>query len=59
MKENFEFGPWQLNFTPDDGARLDRVTYDHYDLVTTPPRSFREPDSDYGEVPKAAGVRLR
>ncbi len=49
MKEKFEFGPWLVEFTPEDGARLDRLSYNHYDLITTSPESFRKPSSDYGE----------
>ena len=49
MKDKFEFGPWLVDFTPEDGARLDRLSYNHYDLITTSPESFRKPSSDYGE----------
>jgi hypothetical protein len=49
MKEKFEFGPWVVEFTPEDGARLDRISYNNYDLITTAPESFYKPNSDYGE----------
>ena len=47
--EQFEFAPWLVEFTPEDGARLDRVSYNKYDLMTTAPASFRKPISNYGE----------
>lgn len=49
MKKNFHYGPWLIEFTPEDGARLDRMVYENYDLITTEPKSFRKPSANYGE----------
>ncbi len=45
----FNSGPWLIEFTPEDGARLDRIAYNNYDLITTEPENFRKPNSNYGE----------
>ncbi len=49
MRHSYKKGPWLIEFTPDDGGRLDRIAYDSYDLLTTAPREFRKPGTDYGE----------
>lgn len=48
-KEIFQFDKWLVEYTPEDGARLDRLSFDNYDLLTTEPQSFRPPSTDYGE----------
>jgi hypothetical protein len=49
MKEKYEYGPWLVEFSPEDGARLDRISFNNYDLLTVEPESFHKPDSDYGK----------
>lgn len=49
MRSTYTKGPWFVEFTPEDGGRLDRIAYDSYDLITTEPRPFRKPSKDYGE----------
>ena len=48
-KEIFQFDKWFVEYTTEDGARLDKLAYDNYDLITTKPVSFRPPTTDYGE----------
>lgn len=48
MKKVAHFGHWTIVYSPEDGARLDRLAYDDYDLLTVMPRSFHPPDNDYG-----------
>lgn len=49
MKKIFQYPPWLVEYTVEDGARLDRLAFDNYDLLTTEPKSFRPPSTDYGE----------
>ena len=49
MKQAFEYGPWLIEYTPEDGARLDRLAFNGYDLSTVEPAPFRRPAADYGE----------
>lgn len=49
MKKKFQCGLWSVEYSPDDGARLDRLSFDGYDLLTTEPISFHPPTTDYGE----------
>lgn len=51
-KEKYQFGKWLVEFTPEDGARLERLCLDNYDLITTEPESFKPPVADYGEYEK-------
>ncbi len=39
---------WYMLYTPEDGARIDRLQYRDVDLLTTRPESFRPPRQDYG-----------
>jgi len=48
-KETFHFEKWLVEYTTEDGARLDKLSYDNYDLITTKPELFRPPSADYGE----------
>ena len=41
-KEKFQFGKWIVEYTPQDGARLERLCFDNYDLMTTVPESFKQ-----------------
>ena len=52
MKKTFRYGPWLVEYTPEDGARLNRLCYDNYDLLTREPQSFKAPAADYGEYEK-------
>ena len=49
MKKVFQYPPWMVEYTIEDGARLDRLTFDNYDLLTVAPKAFRAPSTDYGE----------
>ncbi|MCF6269871.1 MAG: hypothetical protein L3J41_09180 [Melioribacteraceae bacterium] len=48
-KEIFKYDKWLVEYTTEDGARLDKLSYDNYDLLTTEPATFRAPSTDYGE----------
>ena len=48
-KEIFQFEKWLVEYTIEDGARLDKLSFDNYNLITTEPVSFRPPSTDYGE----------
>ncbi len=52
MKQTFKYGPWYVEYTPEDGARLDHLCYNDFDLVTIEPESFKAPAADYGEYEK-------
>jgi hypothetical protein len=49
MKKQLTSGPWLIEFTPEDGARLDRLAFEKHDLLTPEPKTFRKPRADYGE----------
>jgi len=49
MKEQFRHGSWYVEYSPEDGARLHRLCFDGYDLLTTEPNTFRPPVTDYGK----------
>jgi len=42
------FGCWEIEAMPLDGARLNRLRFDGFDLLTQEPESFRPPSADYG-----------
>jgi hypothetical protein len=46
---HYESGPWQLECVPADGARLNWLRYDGYDLLTAAPKKFSPPKRDLGE----------
>ena len=45
---SFQAGKWRMQAAPHDGARIVRLAYDGYDLLTAAPRRFRPPRRDYG-----------
>ncbi len=49
MRNTFTHGPWHIEYTPEDGGRLDRIAYNAFDLVTTAPAHFQKPAANYGE----------
>lgn len=49
MSEIFQYRSWLVEYSPADGARLDRLCYEDYDLLTVKPETFRPPTEDYGE----------
>ncbi|MDZ7718302.1 MAG: hypothetical protein U5K72_05720 [Balneolaceae bacterium] len=49
MKETFENESWFVEFEPDDGARISRLCYHGFDLLTTGPDHFKPPSKDFGE----------
>jgi len=48
MKKTFNFGPWLVEYTAEDGARLNRLCFNEYDLLTAEPKIFKAPSKDYG-----------
>jgi hypothetical protein len=48
VKKVYQHGPWSVSYSPEDGARLDHLKFNNYDLLTTEPKSFRPPTTDYG-----------
>jgi hypothetical protein len=52
MKSISKFGLWLVEYTAEDGARLNRLCYDNYDLMTKAPGTFRVPKTDFGEYEK-------
>jgi len=49
MSEIFQYNHWLVEYTTDDGGRLDRLRYKGYDLLTVRPESFQSPSSIYGK----------
>lgn len=49
MKQKSQFGPWVIEFTLQDGGRLDRLAYNNIELLTLEPDKFQPPTTDYGE----------
>ena len=47
-ERRFRRGPWEMSCLPRDGARISRLSYDGYDLLTPPPIGFRPPSVDVG-----------
>jgi hypothetical protein len=52
MKEKFFCNSWYVEYTPEDGARLNRLCYDAYDLLSVEPQPFYPPVKNYGEYEK-------
>jgi hypothetical protein len=48
VKMNKSFGPWSLEISPEDGARVRRLAFNGHDLLTTEPQQFRPPGPPYG-----------
>lgn len=44
----FRYKKWYVKYIPEDGARLGRISFDGFDLVTTKPEVFKAPKEDYG-----------
>jgi hypothetical protein len=49
MKKNFKSGVWEVVYSAEDGARLERLAFAGIDFLTAEPESFRPPSTDYGE----------
>jgi hypothetical protein len=49
MKKKFKSGSWEVIYSPEDGARIDRLAFAAKDLLTAEPLSFSPPSTDYGE----------
>ena len=47
-QHGFRYKKWFVKYTSDDGARLAKISFDSFDLVTTKPESFMAPKEDYG-----------
>ncbi len=48
-QKEFRYKNWFLKYTPDDGGRLDQLSYNKIDLLTKVPEDFKSPNKDYGE----------
>lgn len=48
MKNQFNSGPWHVEYDLDDGGRLCRIVYHGFDLLTTEPSGFRPPGDKHG-----------
>ncbi len=48
MKKNFNYDKWSVIYTPEDGGRLDRLSFAGFDLLTSEPEKFKPPTDDYG-----------
>jgi len=48
MKKVYNYHKWSVIYTPEDGGRLDRLSFAGFDLLTTEPEKFRPPTNDYG-----------
>lgn len=48
MKQEFHYGSWYVEYSSKDGASLNRLCYDGFDLLTTKPETFHSPSTDYG-----------
>lgn len=48
MVQKFEYGKWVAEYDLQDGARIGRLTYADVELVTTKPKTFNTPKTDYG-----------
>jgi len=49
MRNEYAFGPWNIDYHIDDGGRLGRISYRGYDLLTTEPAHFSPPATDHGQ----------
>jgi hypothetical protein len=43
------FDNWEIQYSPDDGARIVSLNYAGHDLLTSPPVNFKPPDKFRGE----------
>jgi len=48
-QKEFRYKNWFVKYTREDGGRLDQLSYDGFDLLTTRSADFKSPDNDYGE----------
>lgn len=48
MKKIETFGKWLVEYDLNDGARLSRLCFEDFDLLTTAPKRFKSPAKDYG-----------
>lgn len=48
IRNEFIFEKWFVKYTPEDGARIDQLSYDGFDLITIEPEVFKPPQNDYG-----------
>lgn len=48
MKQKGQFDPWVIEYDPADGARIGSLKYEEIELLTTEPRTFTAPKSDFG-----------
>ena len=48
IKKKYNNVPWSVIYSLEDGARLNHLSYNNYDLLTAEPKFFRPPTTDYG-----------
>jgi hypothetical protein len=46
--EGFSYGKWSVQYTPDDGGRIDMLSFDGSELLTASPAKFTPPRDDLG-----------
>lgn len=47
-RKKFRFQKWEVHYTPEDGGRLNRLSFDGVNLLTKEPLHFKPPKGDYG-----------
>jgi hypothetical protein len=48
ITKSFQYADWWVEYTPEDGARLNKLCFKNIDLLTTAPTNFKRPKKDYG-----------
>jgi len=49
VKEKFISGSWLVEYTPEDGARLNRLSFNDLDLLSIEPKLFQTPAKNFGK----------
>jgi hypothetical protein len=49
MPKDFIYKKWYVSYSENDGARLNRLSFDGFDLFTSPPESYTYPKNDFGQ----------
>jgi hypothetical protein len=48
LRNKRTFGPWEIEYSPADGGRIDSLSYNKVELLTTELQNFHPPKKDYG-----------
>jgi len=49
MRKEYNYKNWSVTYSPEDGARLNRLSFKGFDLLTTEPEKFKPPRTNYGQ----------